>query len=135
MHILVRREIFSDVTIGSLYIDGGFFCYTLEDKDRKLEDGGEKVYGETAIPRGTYKLAITYSNRFKQQMPLLMDVSQFEGVRIHPGNTKEDTHGCLLVGTTYSNKRITNSRPAYEKLMVHLNKAIEDGEDVEVEIV
>lgn len=102
--VLTRNEFTNKSTIGNLEIDGELFCYVLEDKDRKLESGGIKVYGETAIPRGTYQIIINWSNRFKRLMPLLLNVPQFEGIRIHNGDkktTSENTHGCLL--------------PAYEK--------------------
>jgi len=79
---LVRHVFTPRSTIGSLYVDGKFECYTLEDVVRL----GEKVYGETAIPEGTYEVQITFSNRFKRDLPLLLKVPGFEGVRIHPGN-------------------------------------------------
>lgn len=94
MKLQVVRETFTPKsTIGKLYIGGRFFCYTLEDVDRDknkdgdLNDAGEqKVYGETAIPKGTYKVTLTMSNRFKVVMPLLSNVAGFEGIRIHTGN-------------------------------------------------
>ncbi|MBK8467667.1 MAG: hypothetical protein IPL32_17775 [Chloracidobacterium sp.] len=135
MKLLVQRELFSDKTsIGTMYVDGVRECYTLEDRDRHLEEGGEKVYGETAIPRNTYKVVITYSNRFKQPMPLLVDVPQFEGIRIHPGNTAEDTHGCILVGVGIGNDRLYNSRQAYERLFNKLEAAEALGEEITIEI-
>jgi hypothetical protein len=106
MDILVQRpEICAATcTIGKMYIDGIDTCYTLEDVVRE-----EKIYGETAIPTGTYKVIINFSNRFQQLMPLLLDVPEFEGVRIHPGNTDKDTHGCILVGTGFTKTSVTNS--------------------------
>ena len=81
-------------TIGDLYIDGTWFCNTLEDAIRDV-----KVYGETAIPAGTYKVTITLSPRFRRWLPLLHDVPYFEGVRILQGkHWRKDTHGCILVG-------------------------------------
>jgi hypothetical protein len=96
MKIKLIRSIFTcKASLGELYVDGDFFCYTLEDKARKR---GEKVPGETAIPAGTYPIEITYSPRFKRQMIEVQNVPNFSGVRIHGGNTIKDTSGCILVG-------------------------------------
>lgn len=91
-------------TIGKLFIDGEYFCDTLEDADRGLNDNMDldrilelKKPTITAIPVGTYKILITYSPRFHQNMPLLMNVKGFDGIRIHSGNTHKDTSGCILV--------------------------------------
>lgn len=109
---LPRTDFDAESTIGTLYVDGKFECYTLEDAVRD----GPKVYGKTAIPVGTYEVRITYSNHFKRDLPLLMDVPGFEGVRIHPGNTADDTEGCILVGRTKAIDRINNSRDAFDSL-------------------
>lgn len=144
MNIKVTRQHFTEnCTIGELTIEGDDFkCYTLEDKDRKLtsEDSPEfisdmKVYGKTAIPYGTYELAVTFSNRFKRFLPILLNVKGFEGIRIHTGNDDGDTHGCLLVGTEKDvvNNRILNSRTAFAELMLLINERI-IAEKVFVEI-
>ena len=135
MKLLLHRQIFSDKSsVGTLYVNGLKECHTLEDRDRHLEDGGEKVYGETAIPRNTYKVVITYSNRFKQPMPLLVDVPGFEGIRIHPGNTDQNTEGCILVGVGIGQDRLYNSRQAYERLFNKLEAAEALGEEITIEI-
>lgn len=105
-------------TIGELTIDGIFECFTLEDKERPV-----KIKGETAIPKGTYKVIINQSNRFKKLLPLLLNVPNFEGVRIHPGNTNHDTEGCILVGKTMSKDFIGQSRKAFEKLFKKMQAA------------
>lgn len=105
-------------TIGELSINGIFQCYTLEDVERE-----KKIYGETAISKGTYEIVITYSNRFKQFMPLLLNVPNFKGIRIHKGNKKEHTHGCILVGLTRKIDFIGSSKIAYAKLFSKLRKA------------
>lgn len=137
MKIRLVREVFSKKsTIGTLYVNGLKFGYTLEDVDRKLEDNPEgKVYGKTAIPRGLYEVIIDYSNRFKCQMPRLLDVPGFTGIRIHPGNTDADTDGCILVGAGMGKDTIFSSRVTYNRLMTILDNAFDVGETVQIEIV
>lgn len=110
-------------TIGKLYINDQYFCDTLEDTDRGLTQsmteqqiGSKKVYGETAIPTGTYRIIISYSNKFKKQMPLLLNVPGFAGIRIHSGNTEKDSLGCILVGKNKAVGKVLESRDTYSKL-------------------
>jgi len=117
-------------TISRLYIDGEFFCDVLEDKVRDLSKE-DKVWGQTAIPSGIYKIVITYSNRFKRDLPLLLNVPQFEGIRIHPGNTAVDTHGCLLVGMNTEKGKVTQSRITFDRLFAK----IKNEKDLEIEII
>ena len=137
MKLKLVREIGSDTaTLGKLYVDGVFECHTLEDSDRKLESGGVKVYGKTCIPRGTYQVVVTPSARFKRNLPLLLNVTQFEGVRIHTGNTSENTDGCILVGSSVVNADfIKDSQTAFNKLFPKICAALEDLTSVELEIV
>ena len=119
MQITVKRLHKTDKsTIGELLIDGVFECYTLEDVERPV-----KIKAETAIPKGTYRVIINMSNRFKRLMPLLLNVPNFEGVRMHAGNTNHDTEGCILVGRTRSKDFIGQSRKAYEKLFKKMQAA------------
>jgi hypothetical protein len=135
MRLTVQREVFSDKTaIGTLYVDGVKECHTLEDMDRHLEDGGVKLAGETAIPRGIYRVIIDYSQRFKKPMPHILDVDQFEGVRIHPGNCCEDTHGCILVGVGVGQDMLYNSRQAYDRLFNKMEAAEGLGEEITIEV-
>lgn len=132
MLLTLRREHYNATnTQGRLFIDGQFFCYTLEDQVR---EPGVKVYGKTAIPHGKYRVALTYSNRFKQVMPLLLNVPQFEGIRIHTGNTDTDTHGCILVGFERGDNQILKSRRAYASLFNVLRIAAAK-EPIEIAIV
>jgi hypothetical protein len=108
----------SNSTIGELTIDGKFECYTLEDVERDV-----KIKGETAIAKGTYKVIINQSNRFKRLLPLLINVPNFEGVRIHAGNSNHDTEGCILVGQNRSLDYITKSRKAFDSLFKKMQKA------------
>lgn len=124
MEILVTREPTANgCTIGTMTIDGAFECYTLEDVVRPA---GEKVYGQTAIPEGRYRVKLTMSNRFKIVLPLLENVPNFEGVRIHPGNTAADTDGCILVGQSKTNNSIGASRLAFDRLFARLQACKED---------
>ena len=121
MNITVQRnKTIKETTTGVMYVSGKPLCYTLEDAVR-----AEKVYGQTAIPAGTYKVVINFSNRFKKQLPQLLDVPGFEGIRIHPGNKKEDTEGCILVGESISEDQqfITNSRTAFAKVFAAIQQA------------
>lgn len=120
---VIERMCFTDkATIGELSIDGEFFCYTLEDTCRTV-----KIPKQTAIPPGRYELKITFSERFQKDMPLLLDVPNFEGVRIHSGNTPEDTDGCILVGMKRGVDVIYESRKAYDLLFQELKKRLELG--------
>lgn len=111
-------------TIGKLYIDGVYFCDTLEPTDRGLVGSMSesqikaiKVKGKTAIPTGTYNMALTHSPRFKRILPLLLGVKGFDGVRVHAGNTAKDTEGCILVGKNDVVGKVTNSRNTLSKLL------------------
>lgn len=101
---IIRRYKKDNYTIGDLYINGEWFCNTLEDKDRNLNDSMNedeikqiKVYGRTAIPCGTYRITITYSPKFKTKLPLINNVKGFTAIRIHQGNNHNHTEGCILV--------------------------------------
>lgn len=118
-------------TIGELYVDGKWECFTLEDTVRPL---GEKVYGKTAIPVGQYRVTVNVSNRFKRLLPILHQVPQFEGVRIHPGNRPEDTEGCILVGRSKGKDAIYESRLAFNALLPKIQAALAKGESVWLEI-
>lgn len=124
MKIKLVRIAFKDTyTIGKLYVDGVYFCDTIEDKDRGLDDSmtvreilNKKVKGETAIPTGHYNIEITYSPKYKRMMPLLLGVKGYSGIRIHSGNTSKDTEGCLLVGKNTKVGMVTESRNTYQRL-------------------
>ena len=138
MYIQLVRESFTDkATEGKMFVNGTFECYTLEDMDRGLEDGGTKVYGLTAIPRGKYEIKLTMSPRFGILLPLLLDVPGFSGVRIHKGNTSKNTEGCILVGANNSKDDddfIGSSKIAFDKLMAQMTE-VPDNEPITLEIV
>ena len=122
-----------------MYIDGQYICDTLEDADRGLnqnmslkEINNKKVYGETAVPTGTYKVDMnTVSPKFKSRiwakpyggkLPRLVLVPGYDGVLIHPGNKAEDTLGCILVGENKAVGQVLNSQVTFKKIMSILTK-------------
>ena len=129
---LVREQYKPDSTIGRLLVDGTFECFTLEDGVRT-----NKVFGETAIPPGNYRVTVTMSPRFKRLLPRLHDVPNFDGVLIHPGNTAADTHGCILVGQAWQpgQETISASRAAFAALFAKIQEALANAGDVSIEIV
>jgi hypothetical protein len=137
---LNRNTRSAESTIGDLLINDEFFCYVLEDFDRGLtssmsesEIQQKKVYAKTAIPKGTYKVVITFSPRFKQYMPLLLNVKGFIGIRIHTGNVANHSEGCLILGMTKSTNFVGQSKIAYSRLMAKLKK-VEKTEEIIIEI-
>ncbi|SFB68337.1 hypothetical protein SAMN05216321_10197 [Cupriavidus sp. OV038] len=131
MRMLLRREpSTARATLGRLYVNGNFQCYTLEDVVRPT-----KVKGQTAIPAGTYAVIVNMSGRFRRRLPLLLNVPSFEGVRIHPGNTAADTEGCILPGSTLGADAVFKSRAAFEPLFARIDGALARKEGVTIEIV
>lgn len=130
MKLLLKRIAYRPTyTIGKLYVDGQYICDSLEDVNRDLNHDGDlldpnetKVWGETAIPFGTYKICMMMSPKFKKVLPRLMAVPHFEGILIHPGNTALDTHGCILVGINNVVGKVTNSIATFDKLMAIIGK-------------
>ena len=95
---LKRVDTGATFTLGDLYVDGNLFCNSIEDIERVLNSKEDKVPGETAIPKGRYRVVLTYSNKFKRMLPLLKDVPFFTGIRMHRGYTEKDSAGCIVVG-------------------------------------
>jgi hypothetical protein len=120
MIINLYREKPDDVSmIGELIIDARHFCWTIEDIPRQI-----KIPGKTAISAGKYEITITWSNRFKRRMPLLLNVPNFSGIRIHWGDTSKDTEGCIIVGYTRTADFIGKSRAAFNDLFRLLDKVL-----------
>lgn len=136
---LKRIALRSTYTIGRLYVDGIYFCDTLEDtvrdlnKNGKFDNGEKKVYAKTAIPYGTYEIKWTYSPRFKKYTPQLMNVPSFDGIRIHSGNSSTDTEGCLLLGENKKVGMVLNSRATINKFYPLIKEACSNGK-VTIEI-
>lgn len=130
MKLQLIRTPFKDCTEGKLYINGTYFSDTLEDPERET-----KIKGETAIPRGTYEVIINMSNRFQRMMPLLLNVPNFEGIRMHAGNTVDNTEGCPLVGKRDKPGVLASGSRLYEdKLTKLLLDAQNRGEKITIEI-
>lgn len=123
----------SSATIGELLVNDKHLCDTLEDRVRPE---GEKVYGKTAIPEGTYEVKLTHSPRFKKILPEILNVPNFSGIRIHTGNSSKDTEGCILVGTWDSEKEdwVGSSKIAFDKLMTLLEEATNNKEKVTITV-
>ena len=130
-------------TIGKLYIDGEYFCDTIEDKVRELPrlcpdtpkwqscKCKQKIYAETAIPAGSYKVTLENSPRFKRVLPCLHNVPHFLGILIHSGNTEKDTAGCIIVGRNTVKGKVLESKITLEALMKLLN----ESRDISIQIV
>lgn len=139
-------------TIGRLYVDGVYFCNTLEDKSRRLKQTDSlffikqrKVYGETAIPTGTYTIAMNvtspkysasawYWQLCKGKVPRLMNVPGWEGVLIHTGNNALQTYGCILVGKNTKVGQLTESKATFKALYKEMKKAYDEGEEITITI-
>jgi hypothetical protein len=132
-------------TIGKLYLrppregagrreqDDRYICDTMEPQWRDLKHGEEKVNGETAIPEGTYAVAITRSEHFHEYLPIVLGVPHFSGIRIHAGNSPADTRGCILVGENKQKGRLLNSREAL-LIIKSLSNSRAEGEGIKIEI-
>lgn len=123
---LIRRFKGQDYTIGDLYVNGEWFCNTLEDTVRE-----KKIKHITAIPEGTYDVVLTHSPKFKRVLPLIQNVPEFSGIRIHSGTDQNDTSGCVLVGENTEKGKLTNSKHTLAKLM----SLLEGQENIKIEIV
>lgn len=134
MELTLRRTALrAAYTIGHLYIDGAYFCDTLEDTVRDL-DTEPKVPGRTAIPAGRYRVVVNRSPRFGRDLPRLLDVPHFDGILIHSGNSAADTAGCILVGRNTAVGRLTNSRATSDALTDLLRRRIAQGHKVYITV-
>lgn len=132
--ILSRIYKKENYTIGELFVDGARFCNTLEDKVRDLTKE-KKVYGETAIPSGVYDVVVSYSPKFKRDLPLLLNVPQFEGIRIHRGKYPKDTLGCILVGENKVKGGVVNSTKYEVELVKRMKAALNRKETIQIVII
>ncbi|MDE5783887.1 MAG: hypothetical protein K2H97_06190 [Prevotella sp.] len=107
-----------------------YFCDTLEPTWRDYKNGARKIRGSSAIPEGRYAVVISWSPRMRQWLPILLGVPMFEGIRIHAGNTAQDTEGCILVGENRQVGQVLNSRTWLKRLKDKIVEAKERGEAV-----
>ena len=138
---LKRLNLTPNHTEGELYVNGVYFCKTLEDTNRDLNKNGQfdnnekKVYGETCIPYGKYKVILSYSPKFKRELPEILEVPDFQGIRIHRGNKISDTLGCVLCGEKVKNGYLSNSTPYEIKLVELFKQAKSRNEEYFIEII
>lgn len=128
-------------TISRFFVDGERWCEALEDTDRGLtssmsteEIKAKKIYGRTAIPSGKYRVTLTWSPKFKKNLPLVNDVKCYSGIRFHAGNTANDSAGCILLGKNSAVGMVTNSTYWTEQLITAVKSAVDRGEIVTLEI-
>ncbi len=138
--VLVRYPSGSKCTIGTLYLNDIFECFTLEDIVREIKGKPVeqwKIHGATAMTSGKYKMIIDMSNRFKRLLPLVLDVPGFSGIRFHPGNTDADTDGCVLpaIMVAPDKNSVMNSRKAFDNLFAKMQAAIAAGEKITLEVI
>jgi len=131
MNFRLERQIFGDkFTLGELFCEDMHFSYTCEDKDRYLENGNEKIYGQTAIPRGKYRLAITFSPHFKRNVVEIQNVPGFTKVYFHGGNNADDSLGCVLHGRVRTNNGCANCSEVVARLEAMVDKAEDEMEEM-----
>lgn len=139
--LLERKWPKSTYTIGRLYVDGELFCNTLEDRVADINKNGvfdgdeKKIYSETAIPYGTYKVVYEWSPRFGRNLPRLLNVPSFSGILIHSGNTAKDSSGCILVGLNKQVGRLERSRYISDELNKRVDAAQRRGEPITIDII
>jgi len=132
---LNRKYKGQDYTISHSFINGEYFCDFIEDRVRDLGENGEnKVYGETAIPAGKYRIVLTYSPKFKRELPLLLNVPFFEGIRIYRGNTAQSSSGCLIPGENKIKGQVINSTKYEIELIRRIKEAISHNEEIWITI-
>lgn len=132
LELTLNRITHGSATIGDFLIDSDWFCFSLEDEVREVPGAPVaqwKVNGKTAIPRGRYRVIITMSKRFGRLMPELLSVPGFIGIRIHPGNTADDTEGCILLGMTCEGNLIYKSKVAFGNFFPKLKTALAAGQE------
>lgn len=136
MEILVDRIFLGEkYTIGNMFVNGKYINDTIEDTVRKLDSEKDKINDYTAIPRGRYKVILSYSPHFKRILPEILDVPFFKNIRIHNGNDETASSGCLIVGENKIKGKVINSKVTLEKLMAILQPAWDKKEEIYITII
>ena len=137
---LKRIALKLNYTIGKLFINGTYYCDTIEDKvidlnkNGKFDDGVTKVMNQTAIPYGTFKVVVNHSPKFKRELPRLLDVPYFEGILIHNGSDQNSSSGCIIVGENKTVGKVTNSTFYMNNLTARIKDAQNKGETTTITI-
>lgn len=137
---LKRIALKPNYTIGKLFINGTYYCDTIEDKvidlnkNGKFDDGLTKVMHQTAIPYGTFKVVVNHSPKFKRELPRLLDVPYFEGILIHNGSDQNSSSGCIIVGENKTVGKVTNSTFYMNNLTARIKDAQNKGETTTITI-
>jgi hypothetical protein len=139
--LLNRIALKEKYTIGKLFVNGVYWCDSIEDKNRDLNKDGDlsdegefKVMHKTAIPYGRYKVIVNMSNRFKRYLPLLLNVPEFEGIRIHNGLDENSSSGCIILGENKEKGKVLNSKFWMDKLTKYLLEQQKIGCDIYITI-
>ena len=130
-HLYILRQVTDEYRPGEAK---DYFCDTLEPTWRDYEHGAYKVKGRSAIPEGRYAVVISWSPKMQQWLPILLGVPKFEGIRIHAGNTSEDTEGCILVGKNREVGKVLDSRIWLHRLKQKIVEAKAKDEPVWITI-
>jgi hypothetical protein len=125
--LYIRRQVMDEYLSGTA---DEYFCDTLEPTWRDYKNGAYKVKGRSAIPEGRYAVVISWSPKFEQWLPILLGVPNFSGIRIHAGNTANDTEGCILVGKNRLVGQVVDSRIWLHRLKQKIVEAKGRGEAV-----
>jgi len=139
---LHRRYLRTDYTIGTMSVNGVYLCETVEDRVRDFNKDGdlldtdeEKVYGKTAIPFGRYRITVNMSPKFKRELPIILEVPHFTGIRIHEGRSAANSEGCIILGENKIKGGVINSAPYVRGLTEWIKHQEAGGNKVYINII
>lgn len=133
--ILIRKHFKDSYTIGNLFclgsfvenkdiklISNKFLCNIIEDKFRGNDLSKNKVKDKTAIPEGFYEIKITHSAKYNKMLPEIINVPYFSGIRIHAGNSADDSSGCLICGYNKIVGKVVDSRKCLKEIIDEIQR-------------